>query len=60
MNMEFLYLSPRWEGSVADSNVFESVWSQDSKIPNGHYYLANARYGNSGALLVLIVVSDII
>jgi hypothetical protein len=29
MNMEFLYVLPRWEGSTADSHVFENVWRQD-------------------------------
>ena len=52
MNMEFLYVLPRWEGSVADSHVFENARRQDFRIPDGRYYLADAGYGNSDALMV--------
>ena len=52
MNMEFLYVLPGWEGSVVDSCAFENAQSQDFRIPNGHYYLADAGYGNSDILLV--------
>ena len=37
MNMEFLYMLPSWEGSVADSQVFDTAWRQDFRIPNGRY-----------------------
>jgi hypothetical protein len=53
MNMEFLYVLPRWEGSAADSHIFENVQREDFRIPNGCYYLADARYGNSDGLMVL-------
>ena len=52
MNMEFLYILPGWEGSAADSQVFESAQSLDFIIPKGRYYLANAGYANSDSLLV--------
>ena len=39
MNMEFLYILPGWEGSAADSRVFESAQSSDFIIPEGRYYL---------------------
>lgn len=52
MYMAFLYMLPGWEGSAADSHVFENVQSLDFRIPDSHYYLANARYGNSDVLLV--------
>jgi hypothetical protein len=52
MNMEFLYVLPEWEGSTANSCIFENGWREDFRIPNRHYYLANARYGTSDALLV--------
>ena len=52
MNMEFLYVLPGWEGSAADSRVFDTAWRQDFRIPDGRYYLADAGYGNSDALLV--------
>jgi hypothetical protein len=40
--MEFLYILPGWEGSAADSRVFESAQSSDFIIPEGRYYLADA------------------
>jgi len=52
MNMEFLYVLPGWEGSAADSHVFDSACNEDFRIPDGHYYLANAGYTNSDALMV--------
>ena len=52
MNMEFLYVLPRWEGSAADSRVFNSARNKDFRIPDGRYYLADAGYANSDALLV--------
>jgi hypothetical protein len=50
--MEFLYILPGWEGSAANSRVFESAWSSDFIIPEGCYYLADAGYANSDSLLV--------
>ena len=52
MEMVFLYVLPGWEGSTANSQVFESVRREDFQIPNGCYYLADAGYGNCDALLV--------
>lgn len=52
MDMVFLYVLPGWEGSAADSRVFESARRQDFRIPDGRYYLADAGYGNCDALLV--------
>lgn len=49
--MEFLYVLPGWEGSAADSRVFDSARSLDFKIPEGRYYLADAGYANSDDLL---------
>jgi hypothetical protein len=50
--MEFLYILPGWEGSTADSRVFDNARNLDFGIPDGHYYLADARYANSDVLLV--------
>jgi hypothetical protein len=52
MDMEFLYILPGWEGSTADSQVFENAWNSDFIIPVGRYYLADAGYANSDSLLV--------
>ena len=52
MNMEFLYVLPGWEGSAADSRIFENARRENFRIPDGRYYLADAGYGNCDALLV--------
>ena len=52
MNMEFLYMLPGWEGSTADSCVFDNARNEDFRIPNGRYYLADAGYANCNALIV--------
>jgi hypothetical protein len=52
MDMEFLYMLPGWEGSAADSRVFEDAQDSDFIIPEGHYYLADAGYPNLDLLLV--------
>ena len=52
MNMEFLYVLPGWEGSAADSRIFDNARDQDFRIPDGRYYLADAGYANCDALLV--------
>ena len=52
MNMEFLYVLPGWEGSMADGRIFENAQNEDFTIPDGRYYLANASYANCDALMV--------
>ena len=52
MDMAFLYMLPSWEGSAADSHIFESARREDFRIPDGQYYLADAGYGNCDALLI--------
>jgi hypothetical protein len=52
MDLRFLYVLPGWEGSAADSRVYEDARSNDFKIPAGRYYLADAGYGSCDALLV--------
>ena len=52
MDMAFLYVLPSWEGSAADSRIFESACREDFRIPNGRYYLADAGYGNCDTLLI--------
>jgi len=44
MNMDFLHMLPGLEGSVMDSHIFENVQSLDFRIPDRHYYLADAGY----------------
>lgn len=39
-NMQFVYVLPGWEGSVADSRVLRDALSRRHplKVPNGKYY----------------------
>ena len=52
MNMLFLYVLSGWEGSTSDSQVFEDTHATDFTIPPGQYYLADAGYRLSDAVLV--------
>jgi len=52
MDMMFVYVMSGWEGSAADSRVFDSARADDFIIPEGRYYLADAGYPSCGALLV--------
>ena len=52
MDMMFAYVLPGWEGSAADSRIFDDAHADDFTIPEGRYYLADAGYPNCDALLV--------
>jgi hypothetical protein len=52
MDMSFVYLLPGWEGSAADSQIYEDARSKDFKIPEDKYYLADAGFPLCSALLV--------
>ena len=53
-NLQFCYIYPRWEGSANDTRVFQDARFQGGfSIPEGKYYLANARYPNNKPLLTL-------
>ena len=52
MDMKFIYILSGWEGSAADSCVFEDACSTDFVVPEGCYYLADAGYAISDFLLV--------
>jgi hypothetical protein len=52
MDMRFLYILPGWEGSAPDTRVYEDARKTDFKVPRDRYYLADAGYGSSDALLV--------
>jgi hypothetical protein len=51
LDMLIVYVLSGWEGSAADSRIFNSA-RKDLKIPVGRYYLGNAGYANSDAVLV--------
>ena len=41
-----------WEGSAADSQVFDDARRTDFKVPSGFYYLADAGFPMCDALLI--------
>ncbi|XP_019190791.1 PREDICTED: uncharacterized protein LOC109185266 [Ipomoea nil] len=51
--MQFVYVLPGWEGSVADSRVLRDALSRRHplKVPNGCYYLVDGGYANSEGFL---------
>ena len=51
-NLRFTYFVSGWEGSVADSVLFNDACRHDFYIPRGRYYLADAGFASSDALLV--------
>ena len=52
-NLWFLFGYTGWEGSVANGQVWEATLDCRLEIPDGHYYLADARYpGNDPQLLI--------
>ncbi|KAL7206911.1 hypothetical protein ACSBR2_019587 [Camellia fascicularis] len=52
-DMNFIYVLPGWEGSAADSRVLRDAINQLNglRIPNGYYYLVDARYTNGKGFL---------
>jgi len=50
MDMRFIYML--LEGSTLDARVFEDARRKGFTIPENHYYLADAGYANSDALLI--------
>ena len=50
--LRFCYILSGWEGSAADSQIFESARRTDLMIDPGTYYLADAGFPLCDALLV--------
>ncbi|KAI7938906.1 hypothetical protein MJO28_014485 [Puccinia striiformis f. sp. tritici] len=51
-DMKFTYLMVRWEGSAHDSKVLGSALSEDFRIPQHSFYLADAGYALTRGTLV--------
>ena len=51
-DQRFVYVRAGWEGSAADSRVFEDARKDDFAIPSGKYYLADAGFPSCDTLLV--------
>lgn len=51
-DLQFCYLLTGWEGSAADSRVFDNARRTDFPIAPGTYYLADAGFPSCDALLV--------
>jgi hypothetical protein len=50
-DIKFVYILSGWEGSTSDSTVYQDARATVFQIPKGKYYLANAGYQNTDALL---------
>lgn len=50
-DFKFIYVLSGWEGSVSDSLVYQDARATDFQISQGKYYLADAGYPNTDALL---------
>lgn len=51
-DLQFMYVLSGWEGSAHDSTLFHDAHQVDFNIPKGRYYLADAGFASSEALLV--------
>ena len=51
-DLRFMYFLSGWEGSAADSALFNAARLRDFYIPTGRYYLADAGFALSDDLLV--------
>lgn len=49
--LRFLYILSGWEGSAADSCVFEYARGQDLALPPGRYFLADAGFPQCDMLM---------
>jgi len=50
-DMKFMYILPGWEGSAADSTIFEYACEHDLAVPVGRYLLADAGFPLCDALM---------
>jgi len=48
----FTYTLTRWDGSTVDANLWNDAHTQDLRMPQGRYLLADAGFGTLDALLV--------
>ena len=51
-DLRFMYTLSGWEGSTADLTLFNNACQTNFYIPEGRYYLADAGFASSDALLV--------
>ncbi|KAK7302032.1 hypothetical protein RJT34_12911 [Clitoria ternatea] len=52
-DMQFIYVLPGWKGSASDARVLRDALSRRNglKVPQGFYYLCDARYMNGEGFL---------
>jgi hypothetical protein len=50
--LRFCYVMSGWEGSAADARLWQAACESDLHMPEGKYFLADAGFGLSMALLV--------
>ena len=51
-NMQFWYIFSGWDGSMADSTMFQDARITDLPIPKNKYYLADAGFPTCNTLLI--------
>jgi hypothetical protein len=51
-DFQFLYSLCGWDGSMSDAALWTDAHVNDLRIPEGQYFLADAGFGTSDALLV--------
>ena len=50
-DLQFLYILSGWEGSAADSRIFEYAAQKDLRLPRGYYFLVDAGFPTCDMLL---------
>jgi hypothetical protein len=51
-DLGFVYALTGWEGSAADAQIYEDARSRDLHIPDGKYFLADARFPACPQLII--------
>lgn len=51
-NLEFIHVTSGWEGTAADSSVYEIARAQDLRVPPGKYLLGDSGFPTSIDLLL--------
>ena len=51
-DLQFIYSLTGWEGSASDALIYEDACPRDLNIPDGKYYLADARFPACQQLLI--------
>ncbi|KAL6851859.1 hypothetical protein ACP4OV_020044 [Aristida adscensionis] len=50
-DLNFTFISCRWEGSASDAGVLQSAIRQGFRVPNGKFYLVDGGYANTSSFI---------